>query len=95
MENSFMRISSYIFFGLSFSTFLISGCNNSSNVKSAPISNTVDGDITVHLTQDQQAMILKTYDYGLNSLTDIDEMLLSAVIRRLKVAINPEYELNG
>lgn len=40
MENSFMRISSYIFFGLSFSTFLISGCNNSSNVKSAPISNT-------------------------------------------------------
>lgn len=56
---------------------------------------TVDGDITVHLTQDQQAMILKTYDYGLNSLTDIDEMLLSAVIRRLKVAINPEYELNG
>lgn len=56
---------------------------------------TVDGDITVHLTQDQQAMILKTYDYGLNSLTDIDEMLLSAVIRRLKVAINPAYELNS
>ncbi len=56
---------------------------------------TVDGDITVHLTQDQQAMILKTYDYGLNSLTDIDEMLLSAVIRQLKVAINPEYELHG
>ena len=56
---------------------------------------TVDGDITVHLTQDQQAMILKTYDYGLNSLTEIDEMLLSAVIRRLKVAINLEYEVNS
>lgn len=56
---------------------------------------TKDGDITVHLTQDQQAMILKTYDYGLNSLSDIDEMLLSAVIRRLKVAINSEDEPNG
>lgn len=47
-------------------------------------------DITVHLTQDQQAMILKTYDYGLNALTDIDEMLLSAVIRQLKMSIQPD-----
>lgn len=47
-------------------------------------------DITVHLTQDQQAMILKTYDYGLNAMTDIDEMLLSAIIRQLKTAIHPE-----
>ena len=28
---------------------------------------TVGGDITVHLTQDQKAVILKTYDSGLNS----------------------------
>lgn len=48
----------------------------------------VSEDITVHLTQDQQAMILKTYDYGLNAMTDIDEMLLSAIIRQLKTAIN-------
>jgi len=48
----------------------------------------VSKDITVHLTQDQQAMILKTYDYGLNAMTDIDEMLLSAIIRQLKTAIN-------
>ena len=46
--------------------------------------------ITVELTQDQQAMILKTYDYGLNALTEIDEMLLSAVIRQLKEAISTE-----
>lgn len=51
----------------------------------------VSKDITVHLTQDQQAMILKTYDYGLNAMTDIDEMLLSAIIRQLKTAIdNPK-----
>lgn len=56
---------------------------------------TKDGDITVHLTQDQQAMILKTYDYGLNALSEVDEMLLSAVIRRLKVAINPENISNN
>lgn len=49
-----------------------------------------DGPITVELTQDQQAMILKTYDYGLNALTEIDEMLLSAVIRQLKEAISTE-----
>jgi hypothetical protein len=47
-----------------------------------------DGDITVHLTRDQKAMILKTYDYGLNELTEIDEMLLSAIIRKLKAAID-------
>lgn len=47
-------------------------------------------DITVHLSQDQQAVILKTYDYGLNAMTDIDEMLLSSVIRQLKAAIKPE-----
>lgn len=56
---------------------------------------TKDSEITVHLTQDQQAMILKTYDYGLNALSDIDEMLLSAVIRQLKAAIHSEDELNG
>jgi len=50
----------------------------------------VSKDITVHLSQDQQAMILKTYDYGLNAMTDIDEMLLSSVIRQLKAAIDPE-----
>lgn len=49
---------------------------------------TKDGEITLHLTQDQKAMILKTYDYGLNELTEIDEMLLSAVIRQLKAAID-------
>ena len=47
-------------------------------------------DVTVHLSQDQQAMILKTYDYGLNAMTDIDEMLLSSVIRQLKTAIHTE-----
>lgn len=47
-----------------------------------------EGDITLHLTRDQKAMILKTYDYGLNELTEIDEMLLSAVIRKLKAAID-------
>ncbi|MEN6671027.1 hypothetical protein AAJP47_11700 [Psychrobacter sp. B38] len=47
-------------------------------------------DISVHLSQDQQAMILKTYDYGLNAMTDIDEMLLSSVIRQLKTAIQSE-----
>lgn len=47
----------------------------------------VSKDVTVHLSQDQQAMILKTYDYGLNAMTDIDEMLLSSVIRQLKTAI--------
>ena len=56
---------------------------------------TAGGDITVHLTQDQKAIILKIYDSGLNSLTDVDEMLLSAVIRQLKIAINPEDKLNG
>lgn len=50
----------------------------------------VSKDITVHLSQDQQAMILKTYDYGLNAMTDIDEMLLSSIIRQLKTAIKPE-----
>ena len=47
-------------------------------------------DVTVHLSQDQQAMILKTYDYGLNAMTEIDEMLLSSVIRQLKTAIHTE-----
>ena len=51
---------------------------------------TLDGPLTIELTQDQQAMILKTYDYGLNELTDVDEMLLSAVIRHMKEAIYPE-----
>ena len=51
---------------------------------------TLDGPLTIELTQDQQAMILKTYDYGLNELTDVDEMLLSAVIRHMKEAIHPE-----
>ncbi len=50
-------------------------------------SMTKDGDLSVQLTRDQKAMILKTYDYGLNELTEIDEMLLSAVIRQLKAAI--------
>ncbi|WP_367108730.1 hypothetical protein [uncultured Psychrobacter sp.] len=51
---------------------------------------TKDGEVSVHLTQDQKAMILKTYDYGLNKLTDIDEMLLSAVIRQMKAAIDQD-----
>lgn len=51
-------------------------------------------DITVHLSQDQQAMILKTYDHGLNALTDIDEMLLSAVIRQLKMSIHPDASIH-
>ena len=50
----------------------------------------VSKDITVHLSQDQQAMILKTYDYGLNAMTDIDEMLLSSIIRQLKTAIQAD-----
>ena len=56
---------------------------------------TVDGPLTLELTQDQQAMILKTYDYGLNKLTDVDEMLLSAVIRQMKEAIHPENSLEN
>ena len=51
---------------------------------------TQDGALTVELTADQQAVILKTYDYGLNALTDVDEMLLSAVIRQMKEVIHPE-----
>ena len=51
---------------------------------------TKEGALAVTLTQDQQAVILKTYDYGLNALTDVDEMLLSAVIRQMKEAIHPE-----
>ena len=51
---------------------------------------TKDGPLSVELTQDQQAVILKTYDCGLNKLTDVDEMLLSAVIRQMKEVINPE-----
>ncbi len=51
---------------------------------------TKDSVLSVELTQDQQAVILKTYDYGLNALTDVDEMLLSAVIRQMKEAINPD-----
>lgn len=49
---------------------------------------TNDGDIHLHLTRDQKAMILKTYDHGLNKLTGIDKMLLSAVIRQMKAAID-------
>lgn len=49
---------------------------------------TKEGTLTLKLTQDQQAMILKTYDYGLNALTDVDEMLLSAVIRHMKEVID-------
>ena len=52
---------------------------------------TKEGALAVTLTQDQQAVILKTYDYGLNALTDVDEMLLSAVIRQMKEAIHPEH----
>lgn len=51
---------------------------------------TKDSVLSVELTQDQQAVILKTYDYGLNALTDVDEMLLSAVIRQMKEVINPD-----
>ncbi|MDN5565283.1 MAG: hypothetical protein L0G25_00670 [Psychrobacter sp.] len=53
----------------------------------------LDGPLTLELTQDQQAVILKTYDYGLNKLTDVDEMLLSSVIRQMKEAIDPENPL--
>lgn len=49
---------------------------------------TLDGPLTLELTQDQQAMILKTYDYGLNKLTDVDEMLLSAVSRPVSAHTN-------
>lgn len=52
---------------------------------------TKEGPLSIELTQDQQAMILKTYDYGLNKLTDVDEILLSAVIRQMKEVINPEH----
>lgn len=55
---------------------------------------TQEGALTIELTQDQQAMILKTYDYGLNKLTDVDEMLLSSVIRQIKEAIQPTDQLN-
>ncbi len=51
---------------------------------------TKSGNVSMYLTQDQKAMILKTYDYGLNKLTDIDKMLLSAVIRQMKAAIDED-----
>lgn len=50
---------------------------------------TIEKSITVELTTDQQAVVLKTYDYGINTLTEIEERLLDAVVSNLKEAINP------
>ncbi|WP_372845416.1 hypothetical protein [Psychrobacter sp.] len=45
--------------------------------------------ITVELTTDQQAVILKTHDYGLNALTEIEERLLLGLMFTLKNEIHP------
>lgn len=45
--------------------------------------------ITVDLTADQQAVILKTHDYGLNALTEIEERLLLGLMFTLKNEIHP------
>lgn len=45
--------------------------------------------ITVDLTADQQAVILKTHDYGLNALTEIEERLLLGLMFTLKNKIHP------
>lgn len=45
--------------------------------------------ITVDLTADQQAVILKTHDYGLNALTEIEERLLLGIMFTLKNEIHP------
>lgn len=50
---------------------------------------TIEKPITIELTTDQQAVVLKTYDYGINTLTEIEERLLDAVVSNLKEAINP------
>lgn len=50
---------------------------------------TIEKPITIELTIDQQAVVLKTYDYGINTLTEIEERLLDAVVSNLKEAINP------
>ncbi|MGP5543316.1 hypothetical protein ACTXMH_12325 [Psychrobacter celer] len=47
------------------------------------------GPITVDLTADQQAVILKTHDYGLNALTEIEERLLLGLMFTLKNEIHP------
>lgn len=50
---------------------------------------TIEKPINIELTTDQQAVVLKTYDYGINTLTEIEERLLDAVVSILKEAINP------
>lgn len=49
----------------------------------------VNKPITVDLTADQQAVILKTHDYGLSALTDIEERLLLGIMETLKKEIYP------
>ncbi len=45
--------------------------------------------IMVDLTVDQQAVILKTHDYGLSALTEIEERLLLGLMFTLKNEIHP------
>ena len=45
--------------------------------------------ITVELSADQQAVILKTHDYGINALTEIEEQLLLGLMFTLKNEIHP------
>lgn len=45
--------------------------------------------ITVDLTADQQAVILKTHDYGLSALTEIEERLVLGLMFTLKNEIHP------
>ena len=45
--------------------------------------------ITIELTADQQAVILKTHDYGLSALTEIEERLLLGLMFTLKNEIHP------
>lgn len=45
--------------------------------------------ITVNLSADQQAVILKTHDYGLGALTEIEELLMLGIIFTLKNEIHP------
>ena len=50
--------------------------------------------ITVDLTADQQAVILKTHDYGLNALTEIEERLLLGIMFTLKMRYIPNGNLS-
>ena len=43
----------------------------------------------VHLSQDESCVVLKSYDYGLHSLTEVETELLERIISKLKSQIWP------